>query len=321
MSNTKQQTNTGKTAGKIIIGVILIYLVLGVLNPSLFFFLSESQQEAVAAFRDTYISSASPIQGGEGFDPLKIAALVIMAIGCYILYKVVCWIISKINFKNKDAKTISGLITNLVKYAIVIYGILFGLSILGVNMGAVIASLGILSLVIGFGAQSLISDVITGMFIILEGQFRVGDVIRLDGFRGTVTNIGIRTTQITDDSGNVEIVNNSDIRNLINLSAEDTTATVSVTVSGCVNLDETDKIMEKLAARVTAEHPELYAKPVKYLGISSFEDEGISLLFVVSADESVIYNSLRNLRKELFVTIQQEGIPTPAGYALEEEQG
>ncbi|MEG0167466.1 MAG: mechanosensitive ion channel, partial [Ruthenibacterium sp.] len=69
-------------------------------------------------------------------------------------------------------------------------------SLLGVNVTGIFASLGLLGLVVGFGAQSLIGDIITGIFIIFEGQYNIGDIIILDGFRGTVKEIGIRTTRL-----------------------------------------------------------------------------------------------------------------------------
>lgn len=314
MSRNETKQKSKKFLPKIVLGVVLIYLVLGVYNPNLLFFLNDSQKQAVNAFRETYIIAASPVGNGESFDPLKIVALIVLAVSCFIVYKIVSFIISKLKFKSKNAQTVTGLLTNLVKYAIVIYGIIYGLSILGVNTGAIIASLGILSLVIGIGAQTLIDDVITGFFIIFEGQFKVGDVIRLDDYRGTVTAIGIRTTQITDDSGNVEIVNNSDIRNIVNLSDNDTTATVDFTIAGGADLDKVDASMTAAIERVEKAHPELFKVPVQYLGINSFEDNGISLMFVVTADENVIYESLRALRKELYNTIYADEIKMPDGF-------
>ena len=97
-----------------------------------------------------------------------------------------------------------------------IIGVVWGLAILGVNTTAVLAGIGIVGLILGFGAQSLIEDIITGAFIIFEGQYVNGDIIILDDFRGTVRNIGVRTTTIEDAGGNLKVVNNSDIRNFQN---------------------------------------------------------------------------------------------------------
>lgn len=83
---------------------------------------------------------------------------------------------------------------------------------------AILAGIGILGLIVGLGAQPLIADVIAGLFIVFEKVFDVGDIIVVDGFRGTVKEIGIRTTQIVDVGGNVKIINNSDLKTIINMT-------------------------------------------------------------------------------------------------------
>ena len=76
------------------------------------------------------------------------------------------------------------------------------------NVSTILASVGLLALIVGFGAESLITDVITGVFMLFENQYNVGDIIEVSGFRGTVSSIGIRTISITDSSGNIKIINN-----------------------------------------------------------------------------------------------------------------
>lgn len=77
---------------------------------------------------------------------------------------------------------------------------------------AVVASVGVLALIVGFSAESLIADMVTGLFMLFENQYNVGDIVEVGGFRGTVTCIGLRTTCITDSSDNIKIVNNSDMQ-------------------------------------------------------------------------------------------------------------
>lgn len=105
-----------------------------------------------------------------------------------------------------------------IRYLLIIVGLLWALSIVGVVCGRCWPAPAVLQLIIGFGAESLIADVITGTFMLFEHQYEVGDIIVVGDFRGTVTQIGIRTTQIMDSGGNVKIINNSDIRSLINRS-------------------------------------------------------------------------------------------------------
>ncbi|MBO4872138.1 MAG: mechanosensitive ion channel, partial [Lachnospiraceae bacterium] len=221
MSKNKQaEKKQQKNSASRIVGIVIILLILLVLNvPALLFFLKPEQQEAVKLFHQTYFSQYVPVRTADGgFDWLRIIALLFMIAACWAVYKVVMWILSKIKLKSRHAETIKGLIANLIRYGIVIFAIIFGLNLLGADILTVIASLGILALIIGFGAQSLIEDIFAGLFILFEGRFYVGDIISVDGFRGEVKSIGIVSTQIADAGGNIRIINNSDIRVLTNLS-------------------------------------------------------------------------------------------------------
>lgn len=100
--------------------------------------------------------------------------------------------------KSGRKSTVTNLLLSIVRYLSVIAGIFWSLSILGFNTTAVLASVGIIGLIVGFGAQSLIEDILTGIFIIFEGEYNIGDIIILDDFRGTVRSIGVRTTVIED---------------------------------------------------------------------------------------------------------------------------
>lgn len=117
-------------------------------------------------------------------------------------------------------KTISQMLSSILRYLFLIIILLVALSIVGVNVTSLLAGLGILTAVIGLAFQDMIKDFIAGIAIIAEDQFSVGDtvIVQADGFKGTVTNIGLKTTEITDDKGNVKILANHNIDGLINCS-------------------------------------------------------------------------------------------------------
>jgi small conductance mechanosensitive channel len=129
-------------------------------------------------------------------------------------------ILMKLLSKNNRAKTVTTLVTSFLKYFIAIVALLLILSAWGADTRSLIASAGILGLIIGLGAQSLIADILAGIFIVFEGEFQVGDIIVIDGWRGTVSEIGIRTTKVVDWGGNVRIINNSSISSVINQTKE-----------------------------------------------------------------------------------------------------
>lgn len=115
-------------------------------------------------------------------------------------------------------KTISQMLSSILRYLFLIIILLVILSILGVNVTSLLAGLGILTAVVGLAFQDMIKDFIAGIAIIAENQFSVGDtvIVQADGFKGTVTNIGLKTTEITDAKGDVKILANHNIDGLIN---------------------------------------------------------------------------------------------------------
>ena len=117
-------------------------------------------------------------------------------------------------------KTISQLLSSILRYLFLIIVLLVILSVLGVNVTSLLAGLGIMTAVVGLAFQDMIKDFIAGIAIIVENQFSVGDMViaQADGFKGTVTNIGLKTTEVTDDKGNVKIMANHNIDGLINCS-------------------------------------------------------------------------------------------------------
>ena len=112
--------------------------------------------------------------------------------------------------KERKAMTMISILSSLLRYVAALVILCWGLSILGVNVNAIVASVGIVALIVGFGAESLVADVVTGIFLFFENQYNVGDIVEVNGFRGTVKDIGIRTTSIMDMGENIKIINHSE---------------------------------------------------------------------------------------------------------------
>ena len=251
------------------------------------------------------------IQGSGRITFAHIATLILCLCVIWLSYTVIKLILRAIGWRNDRSYTVANLLCGVLKYVAMIVAIVWGLSILGVNTTAVLAGVGLLGLILGFGAQSLIEDIITGVFIIFEGQYDVGDVIILDDFRGTVRSIGVRTTVIEDLGGNLKIVNNSDIRNLQNRSRAPSVALCDVSVS--YNTD-----LKQLEAMLYAELPKMYEKDKKYylsapryLGVESLGDSGVNLRFAVNVKEKNIFDARRRLNRDIRVLFQERGVEIP----------
>ena len=295
------------------IGIILILLILVVLNaPKLLFFLKPEQQEAVKLFNETYFGQYSPVRNEDGgFDWLRIVSLLFMIAACWAVYKVIMWILGKIRLKSRHAETIKGLIANLIRYGIVIFAIIFGLNLLGADILTVIASLGILALIIGFGAQSLIEDIFAGLFILFEGRFYVGDIISVDGFRGEVKSIGIVSTQIADAGGNIRIINNSDIRVLTNLSEVSSVAVSIVSIAYGADLLKAEQVITEMLQTLPQRYPQYYPIPPRYVGVETLNESSVDLKVIADVEESNIYMARRVLNRELKLALDAGGIEIP----------
>ncbi len=296
-----------------IVGIAVILLILLMLNfPKLCFFLNASQQEALKKFTDTYFGGFMPLKSETGgFDFMRLVALVLMILGCWAVYRIILWLFSLIRPKGRRAETVKGLVVNIIRYAIVIFAVVFGLNILGADILTVIASLGILALVVGFGAQSLIEDMIAGFFILFEGRFYVGDIISVDGFRGEVKTIGIVSTQISDAGGNIRIINNSDIRVLTNLSEVSSVAVSVVSIAYGADLLKAEKVINEMLQTLPERYPQYYPKPPRYVGVETLNSSSVDLKVIADVEEKNIYMARRTLNRELKLALDAGGIEIP----------
>ena len=297
--------------GQVIAAVIIILIAAAVINPDLLFFLTDGQRAVIADFQNTYFIKHMPVQADGRFDAMSLVALALLIAECWAVSFVIKIFNKNVKLKSRHAETLKSLGCNFIKYVVVIYGLIFGLSILGVNMVAVIASLGVLGLIVGFGAQTLIEDVITGLFIIFEGQFHVGDIIAIDNYRGTVTSIGIRTTQITDAGGNIKVINNSDIRTLVNLSEVASTAIADVGISYNADLEKAEQVILTLTEELPEMYPGIFHDRPTFLGVEELADSAVILRVVANVDEPNIYSGRRILLRELKLALDRNGIEIP----------
>lgn len=299
-----------KNHRKLIGVVILIVILLILLNPDLLFFLSSSvRSEIKAEIANTFGSSLST---SIILSVPKLISLIIMIIGLFLVTYLIRWLLSRSQKQTPHQKTIAGLLSSIIKYAAVIIAIVWGLSILGVNVTAILASLGIIGLIIGFGAQSLIEDIITGIFIIFEGSYEVGDIIILDDFRGTVKNIEVRTTTIEDDGGNFKIVNNSDIRNFQNRSRCDSYAVCDIKIPYDVDPQEVVKVLTPAYKKMMEKYPGLFTEVPSDNGVQSFTDTGYVIRCWGIVKENLVFKATRILNEETMMALKEKGINIPS---------
>lgn len=213
-------------------------------------------------------------------------------------------------FKNAKGrtKTLAAVTASLTKYLIVIIGFCWILTIIGVNVSTIFASIGIIALIIGFGAESLVADLVTGIFVLFENQFNVGDIIEVSGFRGIVENVGIRTVTIRDNGGNLMIVKNSELGNVLNRSEKGSVAITEIGVSYSTDLEELEKKMGSMLSAIKTKHSDIFIGEISYLGVENLAESSVVLKFKADVEEKNIFSGRRVLNKELKCAFDRENI-------------
>jgi len=254
------------------------------------------------------------------FVPKLVVSIEILVLAYVVIF--VLKLFSKLSFGLTDrGKTIVTLIYSLLKWVVIIGSILWILSAWGVNTTTLLAGAGILALVIGLGAQSIIADILAGVFIMLEGKFVVGDIVVIDGWRGKITSIGIRTTELQDIGGNVKIVNNSEIRSIINQTKMQSIASCSINVSSTEPLEKVEQIIKDALPEIRNNIPAITGDIV-YKGINGMSDVTTELLFGAKCYEEDLYQVQRDLQRQLKLLLDKNHIDcfAPPTYVIDSKK-
>ena len=234
-----------------------------------------------------------------------------MAAGVSGVTVLVCFVLGILHPKSHRARTILTLLNSLMRYAAALVILCWGLSILGVDVSVIVASVGVVALVVGFGVESLIADVVTGTFILFENQYNVGDIVEVGGFRGTVKDIGIRTTAIEDAGGNVKIINNSEMKNILNRSDNASRAVCDMDIPYETDLEDLEAKLPELLEKIGKDHADVLRSVPQYAGVQSLEASSVRLRFVAPVAEENIFSAQRLLNRELLLGFRRLGVECP----------
>ena len=238
--------------------------------------------------------------------PKLISAIRVITIALLIL-TIVLVILTRAFKKTSRQITVVRLVGNIIRVVVYAVIVIMVLAIWGVNTTALITGAGVLTLVIGLGMQSLISDVVAGLFIVFENEFNVGDIITVDGFRGTVVDIGIRCTKL-EALGNIKIINNSDIRGVLNQTLKPSTALCTIDIEYGDSLPRVEAI---IAEKLPSLKIEGVIGELAYDGVSSLGASGVTLRFSAKCLENDIYSVQRAMNGEIKKMFDDNGIGIP----------
>lgn len=254
----------------------------------------------ILAFLLRFLSQSSPV----------LLALS-MAAGVSGVTVLVCFVLGLIHPKSHRARTILTLLNSLLRYAAALLILCWGLSILGVDVSVIVASVGVVALVVGFGVESLIADVVTGTFILFENQYNVGDIVEVGGFRGTVKDIGIRTTAIEDAGGNVKIINNSEMKNILNRSDHTSRAVCDIDIPYETDLEALEERLPALLEEIYRQNAGILKSVPAYLGVEKLGASSVVLRFVAEVAEKDLFAAGRVLNRSLWLGLRRLGVECP----------
>ncbi|HEN4492475.1 TPA: mechanosensitive ion channel family protein [Streptococcus agalactiae] len=195
---------------------------------------------------------------------LIIAFVIVRQVINYLFEKTVNRSLAFSRQKVARQKTLAKLSHNVLNYTLYFFLFYSILSILGVPISSLLAGAGIAGVAIGLGAQGFLSDVVNGFFILLENQFDVGDIINVGTVSGTVTNVGIRTTQIHDFDGTLHFIPNRNITIVSNKSRSNMRAQIDIPLFVHTNLDQISDIVTKINEEYVSKHPAIVGEPTVF---------------------------------------------------------
>ncbi len=212
--------------------------------------------------------------------------------------------------KSQRGMTVSKLLYSFIKWVIIIVSALMILSAWGVDTTAIIASAGIMTLAVSLGAQSFVADIIAGLFIVVESEYQVGDIVVIDDWRGTVKEIGIRTTKIEDAGGNIKIINNSEIKTIINQTQALSLAKSTISIEYGESIPRVELVIRDNLDAIKKAIPEIVDGPY-YKGVNALSASSVDLLFVAHCQEENLYTVQRAMNRELKLLFDSNGIGIP----------
>ncbi len=213
----------------------------------------------------------------------------------------------------KRAATLTGILRTIALTAIWAIVIIESLQLVGLDIAPILAGAGILGLAVGFGAQNLVRDLISGFFIILEDQIRLGDVAVINGTGGLVETITFRTISLRDFSGVVHIFPNGAINTLSNMSKEWSAFVLDM---GVAYKEDTDRVVEVMRAvgeelRADGRFGPLMIEPIEVVGVENFADSAVTLRARIKTKPLEQWNIGREYRRRLKKAFDAQGIEIP----------
>ncbi|WP_270181707.1 mechanosensitive ion channel family protein [Alkalihalobacillus sp. CinArs1] len=235
---------------------------------------------------------------------------IVKSLGTRFIEKSFTEVTTKKNMSQSRADTLKNLTMSIFAYVLIFIVVAVVFDTFGFDIKALIAGAGIIGLAVGFGAQGLVSDVVTGFFILLEKQMDVGDYVTAAGFGGIVEEVGLRTTHIRSFDGTLNYVPNREISSLSNHSRGNMRALVDIGISYDDNIDEAIRVLQDVCEKVAETNDSIVEGP-NVLGVQNLGDSDVVIRVLCQTKNMEQWGVERQLRKEIKEAFDANGIEIP----------
>lgn len=248
------------------------------------------------------------------FHEKIIGAILILIIGT-LFYRILKELVEKVmvrgktSYEKKKRTTIIRLTTNVIKFFIYSIMIIMILDIYGVDTKSIIASLGIAGVVLGFALQETAQDFMSGISIIMDNYYVLGDIVTINGFTGEVIEMSLKSTKIKKVTGEVLIITNHNVNTVINLSQERAGVKIDIPTAYEEDTEKVEKVLKSIVEKAK-KIPNVYADS-QYLGMESLDDSSISYSIILYCKQSEQWNIKRLALKMIKEAYEKENIKIP----------
>ncbi len=220
---------------------------------------------------------------------------------------------STMNEREKQAATLGKVVRNITRILVWSVAVMMVLNVLGIDIGPLLAGIGIMGIAVGFGAQSLVKDFLAGIFILIENQYNVGDVIEATGAKGEVEKITLRATTLRDLAGNVHIIPNGTIEVVTNKTRQWSRFVLDIGVAYKENVDEVMGVLKDIGDELAAdgEFASMITAPLEVLGVQDFADSAVVIRVMFTTQPVKQWTVGREFRRRVKNTFDAKGIEIP----------
>ena len=210
---------------------------------------------------------------------------------------------------DKRKSTVISLINNIIKYTMAVIIIIMILNLYGINTSSILASIGIAGAVIGLAFQDIIKDLLAGIFIIFDNAYAVGDWISIDGFKGEVISLGLKTTKIKSYTGEVMILSNSSFNKVTNFNLKTPRLFIEIPVSYNEDLLKVEKVIDKTLNNLKENNKDV--KKVELLGVNSFGDSSMKYAVSIECNIGTYVRIKRVFLRDIKIAFDKSKISIP----------